>query len=208
MSTKTDSRADGNGTITRADIQVIGDVQEGGYRGSVLPIARKHRLKGFVENIPDGTVRIVAEGPEKSVKMFLKEIDIHNGMIEVERIDVVFSEPTGEFKWFAVKTSDLGYEMFQGFGTAKKYLDRISTQITKGNEELKEGIDTVAQKIDKGFEKTNDNFKGLDEKYHTVSDELKGIRKALEKRLSIEEEKVKYSVEKKKSLEKEQDGGR
>ena len=208
MSTKTDSVDDGSGNITRADIQVIGDVQEGGYRGTVLPIARKHKLKGFVENIPDGTVRIVAEGSEKSLKKFIEEIDIHNGMIEVEKIEVAFSAPTGEFKWFAVKTSGLGYEMFQGFGTAKKYLDRISHQITKGNEELKEGIDTVAQKIDKGFEKTNDNFQGLDEKYHTVSDELEGIRKALEKRLSIEEEKVKYSAEKKKSLEKEQDGDR
>ena len=43
---------------------------------------------------------------------------------------------------------------------------------------------------------SNDNFHRLDRKYHTVSEDLKGIRRAVERRLVIEEDKVQYSAEK------------
>ena len=208
--------------FTRAEILVIGDVQEAGYRGTILPIARRHKLKGFVENSPEGTVKIIAEGQKETVKRFIQEIDIRNGVVEVEKIEVKFCEPTGEFKWFKVKYDDMVSEIFQGFGTAKKYfgrigdkVDRVADLVVQGNEELKKEVSFVRgeisqfrQESSENFQKlgneisefrqdSNANFESLDEKYHTVSDELKGIRQVLEKRLSIEEEKVKYSAEKK-----------
>ena len=74
--------------VTRAEIQVFGDVQEAGYRATILPIARRHKLKGLVENMPDGSVGIIAEGPKEILQEFIEEIDIRNGVIEVEKIDL------------------------------------------------------------------------------------------------------------------------
>ena len=199
MNRETSSVNDEEGTITRCEIFVMGQVQQVGYRGIVVEIGRKRRLKGFVENLSDGSVKIIVEGKKNVVQRFIEEINIRNGVIEVKEMDVDFSGARGEFRGFSVKISDIGYEMFQGFGTAKRYLDGIGNKIDQG-------FDKMGGKIDTGFERTSQHFESLDEKYHTVSDELKGIRQVLEKRLSIEEEKVKYSAEKKDVSEKKKTG--
>ena len=213
MGTEEDSTNGEHEHLTRAEIVVSGDVQEAGYRGTILPMARRFKLRGFVENLPDGTVKIIAEGAREKIKGFIEVIDIQNDVIEVEKIDVKFSEGTGEFKWFQVKYSDMVSEIFQGFGTAKSYFDKIGGKIDRVGEKVDgvgEKVDRVAELVVQGNrelkdelsqfrQESNANFQGLDEKYHTVSDELKGIRKALEKRLAVEEEKVKYSAGKKKT---------
>ena len=49
---------------------VSGKVQQTGYRARVTNIARALGFKGFVENLDDGRVRIVAEGDEDRLKWF------------------------------------------------------------------------------------------------------------------------------------------
>ncbi|MCK4614752.1 MAG: acylphosphatase [Thermoplasmata archaeon] len=261
MSKKTDSVDDEQDTLTRAEILVIGYVQEAGYRAMVLDRALKRKLKGTVENLPDGTVKIIAEGPKEIIREFIREINIRNQTIRVEDIKTKFCKPTGEFNWFGVTYANLGHELFQGFATAKKYFDKIGDKVDKigdkvdtgfetlgkkmdtgfetlgkkmdkvgdkvdrvgdlfiqGNKELKDemsqfhqeskesfqglgdkidsGFESMGTKFDHGFNGTSQHFQSLDGKYHTVTDELKRIRKAVEGGLTIKERKVEYSAEK------------
>jgi acylphosphatase len=56
---------------TRSEIIVKGEVQRVGYRDEVEKIARKLKIKGFVENLKPYDVRIVCEGEEGDVKRFI-----------------------------------------------------------------------------------------------------------------------------------------
>lgn len=55
----------------RATIIVKGNVQKVGYRGFVYRVAESLEIKGSIENLTDGNVRIVAEGERKNLEEFI-----------------------------------------------------------------------------------------------------------------------------------------
>ena len=69
-----------------------------GYRSRVVTIAKAFDLK--VRNIPDGKVKIVAEGSEADLERFLSAIRIENTLIKVEEIKAEFSEAEGAYEDF------------------------------------------------------------------------------------------------------------
>ncbi len=54
--------------VSRVDATVVGRVQGVGFRWFVLDAARRHGLRGWVANEPDGSVRCVAEGPREDLE--------------------------------------------------------------------------------------------------------------------------------------------
>ena len=109
--------------MIRAKIVISGDVQGAGYRGIIIRTGRKLGLVGNVENIPDGTVKVVCEGEKEKIEELIKSIKIRDEIVDVENIDVKFEDASGEFdgKGFDVKASekisDLYREMFHGYIT-------------------------------------------------------------------------------------------
>ncbi len=53
------------------NISVSGRVQKIGFRYSTLEVANQLGIAGFVQNQPDGSVYIEAEGAEESVETFI-----------------------------------------------------------------------------------------------------------------------------------------
>ena len=51
-----------------------GRVQGVGFRVSMAHIARKFAVEGFVRNLADGTVELLAQGPADEVQRFLAAI--------------------------------------------------------------------------------------------------------------------------------------
>jgi len=74
---------------------VSGQVQGVGYRA----FARKHALElglaGYAENLPDGRVEVVAEGPEDALEHLLHFLRQGPRLSRVEDVDVLWSEPVG-----------------------------------------------------------------------------------------------------------------
>ena len=66
------------GRKTRMEIQLRanfrGNVQGVGFRFRTESIARKFNVKGYVQNMEDGTVDLVAEGEKNELESFLAEI--------------------------------------------------------------------------------------------------------------------------------------
>ncbi|MBO3842737.1 MAG: acylphosphatase, partial [Candidatus Brockarchaeota archaeon] len=60
--------------MIRERLIVDGDVQKVGYRDFVQKTARKLGVKGYVENLPDGSVQIVCEAEEPVLKNFVENI--------------------------------------------------------------------------------------------------------------------------------------
>jgi len=51
--------------MKRLTLAVSGDVQRAGYRDRVNELGRSLGLREYAENLPDGRVRVVAEGEEE-----------------------------------------------------------------------------------------------------------------------------------------------
>ena len=54
--------------MQRLTAYVSGKVQKTGYRARVVTIAQNLRLKGYVQNLEDGRVKVVAEGENLTLR--------------------------------------------------------------------------------------------------------------------------------------------
>ncbi len=86
----------------RLHIRIYGRVQGVGYRFFALQIAEGLGLTGWVRNRPDGSVEVVAEGPEQILRAFRDYLQEGPRMARVDRTDVEWQVATGEFRDFGV----------------------------------------------------------------------------------------------------------
>jgi acylphosphatase len=81
-----------------------GRVQGVGYRYFVTDCARETGVSGFVKNMPDGSVTIVAEGSDAALDQFVRMVQTHsNAVFRVDTLEVTRSKPTGEFSGFGIR---------------------------------------------------------------------------------------------------------
>lgn len=79
-----------------------GDVQGVGFRYTAQHVARGFAVTGFVRNLPDGRVELVAEGEQKELERFLDALGQQmEGHIRT-RTDSD-SAATGQFKGFEIR---------------------------------------------------------------------------------------------------------
>jgi acylphosphatase len=71
-----------------------GDVQGVGFRAKAVAIARRHPVRGWVKNLPDGRVEIFADGVPEAVALFLAEVrNQMRGFIDTEDTEERDSDP-------------------------------------------------------------------------------------------------------------------
>jgi len=86
----------------RRTVFFSGHVQGVGFRYTAHSIARGHNVSGYVRNLPDGRVELVAEGPPREIEAFLHEVRERLGsFIRDERADT--GEANGEFNGFEIR---------------------------------------------------------------------------------------------------------
>ena len=86
----------------RLECIVHGRVQGVSYRAFVKEAARELGLVGFVRNLSDDTVEVVAEGEEAILRDFVQALKERHPFARVERVNEVWREPTGEFPDFRI----------------------------------------------------------------------------------------------------------
>ena len=87
-------------TLKRVHAFVSGTVQGVNFRLFVRHLASFHRLTGWVKNLGDGRVEVVAEGPEEKLREFLKALERGPPGAEVQDVESEWAEASGEFKGF------------------------------------------------------------------------------------------------------------
>jgi acylphosphatase len=110
--------------MKRVAITAKGRVQKVGYRDEVEEIARKLNVTGFIENVKPYDVRIVAEGEDEHIDLFIKRLKIIKFPIDVESVEVNFDDFRGEFEYFEIKRGEWGEEIVERLDTAGKLLYR------------------------------------------------------------------------------------
>ncbi len=92
--------------MKRIVITVHGYVQGVFFRYTTRNLARKLGLTGYVMNQPDGTVFIVAEGPEDKLEELLAFCRKGPRDAVVERVDFNYTDADNSYKGF-----NYGFEM-------------------------------------------------------------------------------------------------
>lgn len=86
----------------RVEVIVEGIVQGVGFRYFTKRVAKEFGVKGYVKNLPDGRVFIVAEGDINVIEKFLASIRKGPPLAVVKNVVVSEKEPTGEFEDFTI----------------------------------------------------------------------------------------------------------
>jgi len=148
-----------------AEIIVYGRVQKAGFRDFIDEIAFHFNLNGYVKNLNDGTVQIICEGEENSIKELLEKINISQYPIRVENIDVVYKKPTGEYRTFEViREEDLTTATYERMDAAVRYIREMNSDISQkidglGNN-LGDKIDGLGNNLGDKIDGLGDNLSG------------------------------------------------
>ena len=82
--------------MIRMTVFYSGRVQGVGFRYTVTQIAERFAVAGYVQNLPDGRVRLVAEGVAAQLKSFIEAVDDRMSRY-IDQKTAGQTDATGEF---------------------------------------------------------------------------------------------------------------
>jgi len=85
--------------MRRAHVRIYGRVQGVWFRAHTKDMADKLGIKGWVRNVPDGSVEAGFEGDDESVEKIIEWCHRGPPLARVERVEVEYEEPRGEEKF-------------------------------------------------------------------------------------------------------------
>ena len=88
--------------MQRAEVVFRGRVQGVGFRYRTLQVAEAFDVAGYVRNLPNGTVEMVAEGEREQVDAFLTAVLERMGGYVTDH-DSRWPDATGEYTGFGVR---------------------------------------------------------------------------------------------------------
>lgn len=90
--------------MSKSEIDVIfgGKVQGVFFRATVKNHAEDLNIKGFVRNLPDGSVEMKAIGEEKRLKKLIENIKQNPGAAEIKDIVIKPSSITKNYETFLI----------------------------------------------------------------------------------------------------------
>jgi acylphosphatase len=164
--------------MRRLTAYISGKVQKTGYRARVLSIARDFGLLGYVQNLDDGRVKVVAEGEDYDLDSLLAAMDIKNTLIQVADIQKEYSAATDEFQGF--------FKAVSGSGETDHRLDRAAellTQLIVVNKDVVKEIRATREELRDEIKATREELK----------DEIKATREELKAEIGGVRDQVKSS---------------
>lgn len=88
--------------MKRAHAYISGRVQGVFYRSNTRKKALELGLTGWVKNLRDGRVEALFEGEEPEIKKVIEWCHQGPAHASVEKVEVLWEEPTGEFETFSI----------------------------------------------------------------------------------------------------------
>lgn len=87
----------------RVHVFYSGRVQGVGFRMTAEEIAQEMHVMGWVKNLRDGRVELVAEGPEDTLERFLKAVRASAMKNFIHHMEISWSHPTDAFDEFEIR---------------------------------------------------------------------------------------------------------
>jgi len=140
--------------VKRYNVTIRGRVQEIGLRDLIAQMANFLRLKGYVYNEPDGSVKMVVEGTSATIDSFLKDVETKTSDIgaEIKKLDkkevlADFDLPPRFVKIPSTELEEIGKKLDLGvrrLGSIDNKLSKLDTMDTKLDK-----LDSLDAKLDK-----------------------------------------------------------
>ena len=175
----------------RLTAYVSGKVQMTGYRARVVALARGFGLTGFVQNLPDGRVEVVAEGEKDDLERFASALKMKNTLIQVEDVEATYSDASGDYAGFhkIIGPEETGDRLDEGV----EILKEIAVTLKEGFGDLGNKMDTMLEKQDSMLEKqdsTIGEIQGLrydmkshmDQRFERIEIDLAELKAAMKHR--------------------------
>jgi acylphosphatase len=93
----------GNNDVACAEMYVSGRVQGVYFRAFTREVATRLGLVGYTQNLPDGSVKVIAQGRRSFILELMDNLRIGPELSSVENIDINWIEPSDEFTEFSIK---------------------------------------------------------------------------------------------------------
>ena len=133
----------------RCALTIKGRVQDKGYRSFVEERARDRRLKGYVFNDRDGTVRVVCEGAPEKIDEFVDVISLHEeedvfveNILKDELLDTAYPIPATFGRIQTDTREEVGRKLDMGVDTLKEIKKDTGT-LREGQDKLIGGQDKI-----------------------------------------------------------------
>jgi len=130
---------------------VSGRVQQAGYRSKVVTIAKALNVKGSVQNLPDGRVKVIAEGDEADLEKFADALKINNVIIDVTNLEREYFGATGEYEDFYKLVGE--GETDERLDSGVEYLKELVEVTRDGFGRMDKGFGELGHKMDKMLDK-------------------------------------------------------
>ncbi len=184
------------------EVIVKGDVQKSAFRRFVKQLAKRHNLFGSVENLDnyDEDVRIICEGEEENLQAFLGRLknqtaeDKEETTAMISNIEIKEIPSGGKFDNFRIRRGpeEVAERLDEGLVIMNKGFKSLENKIERGfnksdenskllGDKTENGFKSLAGETRDGFSKMDENFKSLDGKYGSITGILTKINGNLEK---------------------------
>ncbi|NLZ30114.1 MAG: acylphosphatase [Methanomicrobiales archaeon] len=163
-----------------------GRVQRVSYREHVYNATFGRDISGYVRNLDNGDVEIVAEGSERDLQNLIQEINIIQRPVEVKSLIINWEKATGEYNSFEIVRGDIQEEIFERIDYAGNVMHSMNTKL----DQMLDKQDQMLDKQDQTLQITRDikeeviGFRGdtkkhLDDEFGDIRKELISIKEAL-----------------------------
>jgi acylphosphatase/predicted nucleic acid-binding Zn-ribbon protein len=134
-------------------------VQKTGYRARVVILANAFGLQGYVQNLPRGKVKVVAEGEQTDLERFQSCLAIKDALIDVQSMEIEYTAAAGDF---------VGFEKMVSGGETDQGLDKAA--------DLLKDLIVVSKEIVVELKATHEDIKGVRDEVKGAREDIKGVR--------------------------------
>jgi acylphosphatase len=173
--------------MRRLTAYISGKVQKTGFRARVISIARDFGLLGYVQNLDDGRVKVVAEGEDYDLESLLAALDIKNTLIRVADIQKEYSAATDEFQGF--------FKTITGNGETDQRLDEAAEllkQLIDVNKDVLKEIKATRVELRDEIKATRDDLRT---EIGGVRDQVKSSGDLLAARIDSAKDEIAASID-------------
>ncbi|MDD3565807.1 MAG: acylphosphatase [Methanothrix sp.] len=184
--------------MERFVISVSGRVQKVGYRSKVIALARDMGITGWVGNLPDGRVQVVAEGDAAALDRFASALKVKNALIDVYDVEVERQDASGEFKAFSKLVDEL--ETDARLDRSAKLLKELIDVTRSGFSDLGQKMDKMLDKQDQMLDKQDimiDKQDQMLDKQDETTGEVRGLRTDMKGNIDMRLERIETALKEK-----------
>ena len=162
-----------------------GRVQRVSYREHVYNETFDRNISGYVKNLKNGEVEIVAEGSEQDLRDFINAINIIRRPIAVKSFMVKWEEATGEYADFEIIRGDIQEETFERMDYAGNVLHSMDMKLDRSLQLQHTMLDKQDQMLNKQDQMLDKQDQSLQVGKET-KEEIAGLRSDTRKHLDDE----------------------